>query len=131
MLPTTLTRDEWTTRAREHATAVDELTAGHRERRARGERHPVEDFLFEYYGHRPAQLRRWHPGLGVALAEAPEYAAWSGYVVDDDGIDVAVLRQIKEVERARIAEYAAWTSSIVGAWYQNITSASARRAETS
>ncbi len=31
----------------------------------------------------------------------------------------------------RIAEYAAWTSSIVGAWYQNITSASARRAETS
>ena len=31
----------------------------------------------------------------------------SGYVVDDDGIDVALLRQIKEVERARIAEYAA------------------------
>lgn len=31
----------------------------------------------------------------------------SGYVVDDAGIDVALLRQIKEVERARIAEYAA------------------------
>ena len=73
MLPTTLTRDEWTTRAREHATAVDELTAGHRERRARGERHPVEDFLFTYYSHRPAQLRRWHPGWGVRLADAPAY----------------------------------------------------------
>ena len=81
MLPTTLTRDEWTTRAREHATAVDELTAGHRERRARGERHPVEDFLFEYYAHRPSQLRRWHPGPGVALRDAPEYADRSGYVV--------------------------------------------------
>ncbi|WP_218844629.1 NADP-specific glutamate dehydrogenase [Microbacterium pseudoresistens] len=30
----------------------------------------------------------------------------SGYVVDDAGIDVALLRQIKEVERARIVEYA-------------------------
>ena len=31
----------------------------------------------------------------------------SGYVVDDDGIDVDLLRQLKEVERARISEYAA------------------------
>ncbi|MFJ2368789.1 NADP-specific glutamate dehydrogenase [Microbacterium sp. NPDC087665] len=30
----------------------------------------------------------------------------SGYVVDDAGIDVDLLRQIKEVERARIVEYA-------------------------
>lgn len=31
----------------------------------------------------------------------------SGYVVDDKGIDLALLKQIKEVERGRIAEYAA------------------------
>jgi len=31
----------------------------------------------------------------------------SGYVVDDDGIDVDLLRQVKEHERARISEYAA------------------------
>ena len=30
----------------------------------------------------------------------------SGYVVDDAGIDVDLLRQLKEVERARIVEYA-------------------------
>ncbi|WP_309102227.1 NADP-specific glutamate dehydrogenase [Microbacterium sp.] len=30
----------------------------------------------------------------------------SGYVVDDAGIDLALLRQLKEVERARIVEYA-------------------------
>ena len=34
----------------------------HLERRARGEKHPVHDFLFTYYSHRPAQLLRWHPG---------------------------------------------------------------------
>ena len=30
----------------------------------------------------------------------------SGYIVDERGIDVALLKQIKEVERARISEYA-------------------------
>lgn len=31
----------------------------------------------------------------------------SGYVVDEGGIDVDLLRQVKEIDRARIAEYAA------------------------
>lgn len=31
----------------------------------------------------------------------------SGYVVDDAGIDVDLLRQVKDIERARISEYAA------------------------
>lgn len=87
-----LPRSEWSARSEEHAAAVDALTAGHRARRARGEKHPVEDFLFEYYAHRPGQLRRWHPGPGVTLADAPERADWSGYVVDRDGtarVDVA------------------------------------------
>ncbi|MFS0852682.1 NADP-specific glutamate dehydrogenase [Microbacterium sp. 179-I 3D4 NHS] len=35
----------------------------------------------------------------------------SGYVVDDAGIDVDLLRQLKEVERARIVEYANRRSS--------------------
>jgi glutamate dehydrogenase (NADP+) len=35
----------------------------------------------------------------------------SGYVVDDAGIDLDLLRQIKEVERGRISEYAARRAS--------------------
>ena len=35
---------------------------------AHGVTHPVHDFLFTYYSQRPAALRRWHPGYGVALA---------------------------------------------------------------
>ncbi|MDN5716557.1 MAG: 3-methyladenine DNA glycosylase [Janibacter sp.] len=86
MTSTTLPRDEWLTRARAHEGAVDELTAGHLDRRSRGERHPVEDFLFEYYSHRPSHLRRWHPGPGVALQDAADrYEGRSGYVVDDAG----------------------------------------------
>ena len=30
-------------------------------------KHPVRDFLFEYYNFKPSQLLRWSPGLGVTL----------------------------------------------------------------
>jgi hypothetical protein len=62
----------WRAAAEAHAARADALTAGHRDRRARGERHAVEDFLFEYYPAKPAQLRRWHPGAGTALADAAD-----------------------------------------------------------
>ncbi len=67
---------EWHRRERQHHARVDALLSGHTARARRGEKHPVEDFLFTYYSFRPAQLRRWHPGAGVALADAAERAAW-------------------------------------------------------
>lgn len=75
-----LTRPEWTARAREHRLAVAGLTAARRARAQHGIAHPVEDFLFRYYPIRPAALRRWHPGSGVVLADAPEYSDVAGYV---------------------------------------------------
>ncbi|REJ04508.1 3-methyladenine DNA glycosylase [Microbacterium bovistercoris] len=69
----------WTARAAAHEARADALTAAHRARAARGEKHPVEDFLFTYYSYKPAQLRRWHPGAGVVLAEAAERQTWRWY----------------------------------------------------
>ena len=60
----------WRGRAEAHAARADAMTAGHRARRARGETHPVEDFLYTYYPTRPSALRRWHPGARVVLAGA-------------------------------------------------------------
>ncbi|QDO89602.1 3-methyladenine DNA glycosylase [Ornithinimicrobium ciconiae] len=74
-----LPASDWRSRAEEHAAAVDALTSARLERRADGRKHPVEDFLFEYYNFRPAQLRRWHPGAGVALEGAAERADWPFY----------------------------------------------------
>lgn len=54
--------------ARAHETRVRVWTDPHQARVSRGEKHPVYDFLFTYYGHRPAWLRRWFPGPGVALS---------------------------------------------------------------
>ncbi len=58
---------DWRAQARAHAAQVDAWTADHLRRRRDEVKHPVEDFLFTYYSHRPAQLRRWHPGAGVVL----------------------------------------------------------------
>jgi hypothetical protein len=68
---------------------VDTLVEGHLGRRRAGVRHPVEDFLFTYYTQRPAQLRRWHPGVGVALAGDPPHARWRGYERGPHGVRVA------------------------------------------
>jgi hypothetical protein len=70
---------EWRTRAERHAERVDAWTAGRLERSARGAKHPVDDFLFTYYPTRPAQLRRWHAGLGVALLGPTPWADDAAY----------------------------------------------------
>jgi hypothetical protein len=56
--------EAWRARRDAHEARTDALVAGHLERAQRGERHAVEDFLFTYYAHRPARLRRWSPGAG-------------------------------------------------------------------
>lgn len=88
----TLTRAEWTAAAAAHAERADALTADHRARASRAEKHPVEDFLFTYYSYKPAVLRRWHPGPGVVLADAPERAGWRWYLSHGDGVEVDAAR---------------------------------------
>lgn len=92
---------DWRAREQAHADRADALTAGHRARTARGETHPVEDFLFTYYSYSPSLLRRWHPGRGVELVDASgeARAAWRWYSpgTTSDGlvVDDAALRAEK------------------------------------
>ena len=65
-----LSPQQWQQRQAEHIARAEELTAQHLARRARGQRHPVWDFMFEYYPVAPGKLRRWSPGAGVFLAGA-------------------------------------------------------------
>jgi hypothetical protein len=75
----TLSRAAWQTRAAAHVERVDEWVSPHLSRRREGIKHPVHDFLFTYYSQRPAALRRWHPGWGVALLDAAEFVDQRGY----------------------------------------------------
>ena len=58
---------KWRGCVQAHEERVESWVAPHLERRSIGLTHPVDDFLFTYYSYRPAALRRWHPGIGVAL----------------------------------------------------------------
>ncbi|SDE06690.1 hypothetical protein SAMN04488581_3398 [Mycolicibacterium neoaurum] len=82
---TELGQDAWTAREAAHRRRVETFVAPHLERARRGEPHPVWDFLFTYYSLRPRQLRRWHPGFGVALSgpDARRFLDRSGYTEID------------------------------------------------
>jgi len=74
-----------------HGTRADALTAGRRARAARGETHPVDDFLYTYYSYKPSLLRRWHPGAGVLLAGgASARGDWRWYAAEGADVRVAV-----------------------------------------
>lgn len=116
--PETLTEAEWRPIADAHAARVDALASAHLERRRRGEKHPVEDFLWTYYSVRPGQLRRWHPGPGVRLAGASEHAGWRYYrevdglvevdrdaYLADRGDTVAFVRRLLAATRERPAQW--------------------------
>ncbi|WP_443022659.1 3-methyladenine DNA glycosylase [Sinomonas sp.] len=76
-----LTEDQWLPRAQAHAERVARFAEPFVSRRNQRKKHPVEDFLFTYYTHKPGQLGRWHPGAGVVLSgeAAAERLGWKHY----------------------------------------------------
>ncbi len=77
-----LTESEWRLREAEHRDRAKQWTTDHLARRRAGHKHPVFDFLFEYYPIRAAHLERWHPGYGTALADPQQeakQATWKYY----------------------------------------------------
>lgn len=78
---------DWRARRQAHEQRVAAWTEPHQARTARGEKHPVYDFLFEYYRFRPSWLRRWHPGPDVVLQgeAAREFLRWPEYHEADGG----------------------------------------------
>jgi hypothetical protein len=67
-----LTTAEWQARAALHRERVQRFTGPRRERRSRGEKHPVHDFLFEYYSYSGGKLETWHPGPHETLEDGEE-----------------------------------------------------------
>jgi len=61
---------EWQTREESHRQRVGPHAEAFVQRRARGEKHPVWDFLFTYYSFSPGKLTTWVP----ALSETAQWA---------------------------------------------------------
>lgn len=86
--PSLLEEADWLARQAAHEARVRAWTDPHQARGARGEKHPVYDFLFTYYAFRPAWLRRWHPGPEIVLAGAAarEFLRWPEYREVEGGV---------------------------------------------
>ena len=70
---------DWRRKAKSHSDKVLPWVEEFRFRRARGQVHPVADFLFTYYSFRPGQLIRWSPGIGISLEGADSKARPGNY----------------------------------------------------
>lgn len=79
-----LNKAEWTEQARAHQARADSFTKAHLARRQAHIKHPVFDFLFEYYPVRAAHLKTWHPGLGVRLEEPAPHTTQRFYKLVDE-----------------------------------------------
>ncbi|MEV0722732.1 3-methyladenine DNA glycosylase [Micromonospora purpureochromogenes] len=110
LAPAALDAADWQARRAAHVARVDAWLAPHLARRRSGGRHPVEDFLFTYYSHRPAQLRRWHPGAGVLLRDAEPAEFGPDYRADAAGVTLDTDRV-----RARRAESITWIRDLLAA----------------
>jgi hypothetical protein len=81
----TLSPEAWGRLRGAHIERAEQWTRPHLERRARETKHPVMDFLFEYYPYSAGRLATWHPGAGAALTgEVPPEFRRSPYVRTDD-----------------------------------------------
>ena len=69
-MPVVLTREVWEQRSCLHAQRVQPWIAPYLDQKSRQAKHPVYDFLFQYYSFRPGQLARWSPGPNVTIEAA-------------------------------------------------------------
>lgn len=98
--------DDWAERRDSYLARVRPWVEPRLRRRQRGQSHPVDDFLFDYYPYRPGRLLQWHPGHGRLLAGSrDDVADWlrrddyayvdSGAAVTDEALD----RRAEEIRR--------------------------------
>jgi hypothetical protein len=108
-----LTSIEWQARAEAHLERVHRWTLPHKERRSRHEKHPIHDFLFQYYMYSPGKLESWHPAPFESLVDSPtarerfrppEYHVDGGVIKrDPGGLSRRGRKQLKEVVRVLVA----------------------------
>lgn len=109
-----LTPEEYLPRIAAHEARAEKWAGPRVARRARGEYHPVWDFLFDYYPQRPSHLKRWHPGAGVCLADAESlpHTRWRDYVADSDGTVRLDVQRFLDHRRRDVEEAAAILRSV-------------------
>jgi hypothetical protein len=107
-----LPETEWKARREAHQHRVSVWTRSHRERSSRKQKHPIYDFLFNYYAFRPGLLNRWHPGPEITLAgdAATEFLCWPEYRETANGVRLDATQL-----SPRRREFVAWLKNLLTA----------------
>ena len=106
---TPLSPAQWREQRRAHHAVVDSWVTPHLQRRHSGQRHPVEDFLWNYYPYRPSALRLWNPGpAAVLLDHHDEEPLPLGFATDADGVATFAFERLPARHRERIATELPW-----------------------
>ena len=95
---------QWRERQRAHAARVSPWVEPRLERRYIGEKHPVDDFLFDYYPYSIGKLTTWSPGYGVILeGDAEEFLTRKDYIRTDAGVTLGHEGLVKRAKRLPMA----------------------------
>lgn len=82
-------REKWLADRERYLARVRPWVQDRQRRQSRHEKHPVYDFLFEYYEFRVSHIQRWTPGFGVTLADATRMdVAWPDFLENDSGLSL-------------------------------------------
>src|SRR4051812_34938559 len=85
--PIRLPRETWEPVRAAYLARVRPWAEDRLRRMSRHEKHPVRDFLFEYYSFRPAHLLRWTLGPNVVLEGATAAdLGWAEFTAADGGL---------------------------------------------
>lgn len=110
-----LSREQWLERAAVHHARVAAHADAFVDRRSRGAKHPVHDFLFTYYSFPPAKLKQWVPPFGVSIEctdadlEARPWLQGERFIRDG-----GLLRLNERRFTNREREFAAWVAMLCG-----------------
>ena len=101
---------QWRAMRAAHHTLVDTWVQPHLARRQRGEKHPIEDFLWDYYPFRPSQLRMWNPGTDACLLDygSDPTPLPAGFVVDAQGHAHFDLACVSPTHKQRLRQELLW-----------------------
>lgn len=92
----------WKSLAKKHRALVERVTGPMRDRKSRGQKHPVYDFLHTYYSFSLGRLERWHPGVGTVLVDDPSSDFPPKYYRRENGLIFVDPSNLTEKGRARL-----------------------------
>ena len=83
----------WLAQQAKNTQVLQPMIMAHRQRRLNGEKHPIVDFLFDYYHFKPSKLLQWSPGIGLYLtgSQTDKFLTQKGFNRSNHGVFVDPL----------------------------------------